>query len=282
MCEDWSTVSIFQALERHSAKHGVPSQLFIDSGSQLLKIKDMSFNVIDLTKMLQSRLSCTVVTATPKSHENQGRVERKIGQIKDLLDRMNGAKFLLSFLGWETVLARIANHLNNLPICRPSGKTVQNPEFDLLTPNRLLIGRNNVRALSGPLIIDSTPSSVLQRICEVEQSFFALLIKTAHLYIPKSKWFSSDAVFINDIVLFFIEEPKFQRSSPWHYARVKGINGKRLTLEYTIGNSKSKKLIERSKRQVIRIANENELDFNSRSHFQDVLKLNGITIDCSV
>ena len=173
MCEDWSTVSVLQAIERHSSRYGIPSFLYVDSGSQLLKLKEVHFSIRDLGSKLQSKLCCTLVTAPPKSHSHQGKVERKIGLIKDILDKINEPKFLLSFLGWETILARIANHLNNLPICKASSRSTTVPDYNILTPNRLLLGRNNSRALTGPLVLESSPSTALERLCQVEECFFS-------------------------------------------------------------------------------------------------------------
>ena len=63
------------------------------------------------------------------------------------------------------------------------------------------------------------------------------------------------------------------RSMVWHYAKVVKIKGLRLTLEYTSQGSNAKKLIERSKRQVVRIAHENELNFNTKAHYEKMLDL---------
>jgi hypothetical protein len=49
-------------------------------------------------------------------------------------------------------------------------------------------------------------------------------------------------------------------------ARVIEVKGLRLTLEYCVGASTSFKKIERSKRSVVRIASEEELDFNTKQH----------------
>jgi hypothetical protein len=72
-----------------------------------------------------------------------------------------------------------------------------------------------------------------------------------------------------DVVLFFVE-PEL-KSARWHYALVKEVKGRRLILEYTNPPSDSKKLIERSKRDVVRVAHEDELDFNTMSHVQRLM-----------
>ena len=70
-----------------------------------------------------------------------GKVERKIRQIKESMARsLDGYK--LSTIGWETLGADIANCINDLSIGVVNAKAdIDN--LDLLTPNRLMLGRNN-------------------------------------------------------------------------------------------------------------------------------------------
>ena len=56
----------------------------------------------------------------------------------------------------------------------------------------------------------------------------------AYLLIPKSKWFTSDEVNIEDKALFFIDENLIKtRNQVWKYGLVTAISGQRITLEYT-------------------------------------------------
>jgi len=114
-------------------------------------------------------MKCNIIVSAAKSHSSQGRVERKIGLIKDLLSKLGKESFLMSFLNWETAFAQISNHLNNLPVCRASGRSVYAPEFTVLTPNRLLLGRNNQRGLSGPMFLDASPSNIIERINQAQK-----------------------------------------------------------------------------------------------------------------
>ena len=269
MLEDWSTASILQALERHGSRYGFPSQIHVDAGSQLKKLSSLSYSIIDLSSSLHSRFQCDLVVAPPKSHSSQGRVERRIGLLRDMLDKLGASGFLMSFLNWETLFHRIANDINNLPISRSAATGCTRPEWTIITPNRLLLGRNNKRSLSGPLILDSSPSAVLDRLKSAQEAWYGLFLKQAHLFVPRSKWFTSDDVAVGDIVLFFLESQL--KSTRWHYALVKEVRGHRLILEYTLSPSDTKKLIERSKRDVVRIACEDELDFNTNAHAERVM-----------
>ena len=265
ICEDWSTASLIQALERHSSRYGCPVILWVDSGSQMVKLKEVEYDLRNLKDQVRRENSIELSVAPPKSHSHQGLVERKICHVRDILEKLGKSKPLLSFIGWETLLAKISNIINSLPICRPSARSVQIKELDLITPNRLLLGFNSNRTLVSPMIIDLMPSACLSRAVKLQESFYELLLKRTHLFIPKSKWLKSDVVSIGDIVLFFIDDSSFKaRNIVWHYARILNINNSRLTLEY------SGKTIERSKRQVVRVCSEEELIFNTESHYKEL------------
>jgi len=270
MLEDWSTQSVVQALERHSCRYGFPTQLFVDSGSQLKKLASVEVPAVDLSTLLHSKFFCELIVAPPKSHSSQGRVERRIGIIKTTLSKLSESGFLLSFLGWETLFSRIANDLNNLPMARASSTGLSRPEWNVLTPNRLLLGRNNKRSLTGPLVIDSTPSHILDRISTAQEEWYRIFVKQLHLFVPSPKWFTSDQIKDGDIVLFFMDVHFKSANTKWHYGWVIAVADLTLTIEYTVPPSDTKKSIQRSKRDVVRIAHESELDFNTEVHAQRV------------
>ena len=270
--EDWSTESVVSALTRLGTRYGMPSIVYVDSGSQLKALKNVTFDIQDLSHTLKCKVSCQVIVAPPKSHVGQGRIERRIGILREMLLRLGEPKFLMSFIAWETLFSSISNYLNDLPIARSSERSVTRPEYSILTANRLLVGRNNNRALTGPMHIDLRPSSIYRRAIDAQETFFMLLHKHLYSLVPKSKWFSSDHIQLDDIVVFFFDDsPLKVRSRPWHFGRVIAIDGSRLTLEYTIGMSNVKKCIERSKRDCCRIAAEDELIFNTHDHLNKVL-----------
>ena len=131
--------------------------------------------------------------------------------------------------------------------------------------------------LTGPFVLNASPTALLERAKKIEECCFELLRKRVHLLIPRSKWFTSDSIFVNDICLFFLDDCSFKsRCVSWHYGRVTAISGIRLTIEYTSGSG-TKKLLERSKRQVVRIASEDELNFNTKSHFDSISKPSGFS-----
>ena len=97
-------------------------------------------------------------------HNYHGQVERSIREIKKLFTTVyRGIK--LDILGFETAFAWTSNELNNLPMCLGSRyKNMDN--LDLITPNRLIQGRANKRAMSGPCSIEN-PTKMLEKMDDV-------------------------------------------------------------------------------------------------------------------
>ena len=76
----------------------------------------------------------------------------------------------LSILGYETAFSFISSELNNFPLGVGTGfKGYSN--LDLITPNRLLIGRNNRRAPRG-YITFPTPGKILEQHEEIRQAWW--------------------------------------------------------------------------------------------------------------
>ena len=45
LLEGLQTQDVVQALERHSSRHGIPSEVFVDNGSQLMALKEVEFSI---------------------------------------------------------------------------------------------------------------------------------------------------------------------------------------------------------------------------------------------
>ena len=70
-------------------------------------------------------------------------VERRIRHIRESLDK-SCQNERLCILQWETTSSEIANAKNDLPLALFIASDYEN--MDLLTPNRLKLGRNNERS----------------------------------------------------------------------------------------------------------------------------------------
>ena len=98
----------------------------------------------------------------------------------------------LSVLQWETLIQQIYNSINNVPIGL-GNKTECLDSLDILTPNRLILGRNNSRNPTAPL----QRSNDFRRIIENNNNIFSMWFKEWLVsYVPtlveKPKWFTTE------------------------------------------------------------------------------------------
>ena len=123
-----------------------------------------------------------------------GKVETKIQQVKKSMN-VNMSKNLLSILQWETLGQEIANGVNNLPL--GLGNIVK--DLDILTPNRLLLGRNNDRCPLRPL---KTVENI--KLLNIYATWFkSWLISYVPTLLDRPKCFKSDEnIEVGDVVLF--------------------------------------------------------------------------------
>ena len=143
--DDYSTSSFLQAFTRFSCDVGYPKILLPDAGSQLIKGCDsMRLSFTDIQYRLHKDVAVDFNVCPVGAHNMHGKVERKIQEIKSSLERTLKTN-RLSVLQWETITSSIANSINNLPLALHNVKS-DFEVMDLITPNRLLMGRNNDRS----------------------------------------------------------------------------------------------------------------------------------------
>ena len=84
-------------------------------------------------------------------HNYNSKVERRVRHIKESLDK-SCQNERLSIFQWETVSSEVTNAVNDLPLAL--GNIVSdNKNMDLLTPNKLMLGRNNERSPVSPISV---------------------------------------------------------------------------------------------------------------------------------
>ena len=150
--ENYNTDSFVLAFIRFSCRFGYPKVLLPDEGSQLVKgCQDMVISFSDLKHKLSVEYGVEYRTCPVGAHNVNGRVERKIQEIKRSLKKCI-EKNHLSILQWETLGQQICNSINNVPI-GVGNKSEMLENLDILTPNRLILGRNNSRCPTAPLIL---------------------------------------------------------------------------------------------------------------------------------
>jgi hypothetical protein len=204
------------ALERHSSKYGVPAQLFVDSGTQLEKLQDTSFSFRSLEGWSASGMTFSVTVATPKAHEQQGRVEAKIKILKNMLQTFSDTcEQTNTVLGWETVFARISDHVDNLPIARGSSTAAYDLGWEVITPNRLKMGRNNFRQLEGDIQLSGAPQTMLECNRMLTEKWYEIFVERIPLLIPKPEKPLGTELKTGDVVLFLFQDPGSPRMWVW-------------------------------------------------------------------
>ena len=123
-----------------------------DEGSQLIKgCHNMIISFSDIQNKISTEYGIDFKTCPVGAHYVQGKVERKIQEIQCSLVK-TVCKDRLSVIQWETLAQQISNNINNMPIGLGS-KTELLENLDILTPNRLILGHNNDRNPTVPLVI---------------------------------------------------------------------------------------------------------------------------------
>ena len=264
----YSTGHFIQAYTRHAARYGHPLKLFIDGGGQLMKAcKELEFSWTDLTNTLNSRFGVGVqhVVVNVAEHSAHGVVERSIREIKRLYNVLyKGLK--LDLFGYETAFSFVANELNSLPLCL--GSKYENLDHtDLITPSRLMLGRNNKRAPAGyPRI--SSKSRQVEQLDKVQRAWWqAWKEERMEDYIPAPrKWHTNTRPpAIGDIVVF-IKDENVLGDSLWRLGRIcklipSAADGivRSVVIEYRNATEKTFRETKRSIRKVAILYREGDL-----------------------
>ena len=255
VCEDYSAISFVLAFIRFSCKVGFPRKLLIDPGSQLIKgCEEMIISFTNVANVLQE-YGVSYETSPVGAHFMHGKVERKIRHIKESFSKhFHNEK--LSSIEWETFGDKIANCINNLPIAL--GNVSRGLEdIDLVTPNRLLLARNNDRCPACPLKMSGDFQEMIDHNNQVQEVWFKSWLKS---YVPSlmfhPKWFNTDKdPKIGDVVLFLKSEREFDRQ--YQYGIISDVKKSRdgrirtLEVEYQNSSEKVKRSTTRATRDIV-------------------------------
>jgi len=181
------------------------------------------------------------------------------------------------------MFSKVASAIDDIPISKGNSSNVSDIGFEVLTPNRLKLGRNNFRSLHGSIDLSgkNLPSALLSRNRKLTSAFMQTMIDRAHHFQHKpNKWLKSDPPpKVDDVVLFvFTDGGKGQDSSKsWKVGRIISVSGGRTRIMYP---SKSKpgqiptlKIVERSFREVSILFSEEDLYINSKSYHDQLCQI---------
>ena len=262
--EDYSTTAFIQAFVRFSCQFGYPKLMMSDEGSQIKKsFETVKLNYVNLKQQLKNEFGVNYQLCPVGGHNMNGRVERKIREIKSSIQHI--VKSRISIIQWETIVAEIANTINNLPLAL--GNLVSDFEsMDLLTPNRLLMGRNNERCPVGNMIVTSDPRRIFKANETIFNSWFEtwLLVHVPKLMI-QPKWFKSDEdLKKGDVVIFLKSESSLV--SNYQYGMIETVQLskdnkiRKVHIRYRNHNEKVDRFTYRAVREIVIIHHVDEID----------------------
>ena len=263
--DDYSSSSFIQSFIRFSCEVGYPKMLLPDEGSQLVKgCETMKLNFQDIKNRLYREVNVEFQVCPVGGHNMHGKVERKIKEVKISLEKSIQNE-RLSILQWETLVAEIGNTINDLPLAL--GNVVSDFEnMDLITPNRLRLGRNNDRSPVGPMMVTNSP----ERFINLNQQIFNVWFESWMIsHVPKlmyqPKWFNSERdVKVGDVVLFLKQEGSL--CGTYQYGIISTINRgtdgniRKVNVRYRNHNENIDRETSRAVRQLIMIHPIDELN----------------------
>lgn len=266
----YNTEAFIKAYNRFASRYGHPNKIFIDEGSQLVKAaKDMEVSIVDITKDLEVKYQVGVEyeTSPVGGHNWTGMVERSIKEVKRLFNNtFRGLK--LDVIGYETAFAWVANELNNLPIGLGS-RYRDLDHMDLLTPSRLLHGRNNRRGLGGCVLVKSADKAMVQLEDVYEAWWETWRTERMQDFIPQpSKWRQTSTLpKQGDIVIFPRTEPgALLGEMPWRIGRVQVAEAgsddltRAVIIEYRNPGETTMRTTRRAVRRVAVVHREEDLE----------------------
>lgn len=241
-----------------------PKWLLPDEGSQLVKAcKEMVISFTTIKNKLMVEYGVEFETCPVGAHYVHGKVERKIQEIKKSIHKTLDNR-RLSVMQWETLGLEIANSINNMPI-GVGNKSANLENLDILTPNRLILGRNNDRCPSIPLELAQDYKRIVTTNNDIFNAWFnAWLVSYVPLLMERPKWYESDReVCVGDVILFLKDAQSFDLQ--YQYGKVvkvkRGTDNKVRTVEVEYQNhtEKTKRTTTRGVRDIVIIHQVDEL-----------------------
>ena len=158
---DYSTQSLTQSFITFSCEFGYSELMLLDEGSQLVKgCKTMQLCFKDIKGNLHKDMMVESDICSIRRNIFDGKVERKIRQIK---------------------VAEISNAINDLPLAM--GNLVSDFEnMDLITPNRLRLGRSNDRSPVSPMKVTRNYQKMLEENKKIYNIWFEAWLAS---HVPK-------------------------------------------------------------------------------------------------
>ena len=281
--EGIETQDVVAALERHSCRYGVPGFVYVDNGTQLKALQHARFHIRDLESQVQDDFGIKIIVSNAKAHSERGRVERRIRVLRETMEKLGvDTTVPMTALQWDTLFSRISNSIDNLPIARGDTSNGTSLGYEIITPNRLKLGRNNYRSLEGngfDLEMSSNFTQILDRNRSIYQQWYQFFIHNVHLLnLRPNKWLKSSRLpLINDLVVFVYNDSNHAKEPiNWKLGKIVKIVGNKVSVSYSVRTTGIEQTLERSLRDISIIYSVGEFLINTQDHFDECTKLYGV------
>jgi len=281
--EGIETQDVVAALERHSCRYGVPGFVYVDNGTQLKALQHARFHIRDLESQVQDDFGIKIIVSNAKAHSERGRVERRIRVLRETMEKLGvDTTVPMTALQWDTLFSRISNSIDNLPIARGDTSNGTSLGYEIITPNRLKLGRNNYRSLEGngfDLEMSSNFTQILDRNRSIYQQWYQSFIHNVHLLnLRPNKWLKSSRLpLINDLVVFVYNDSNHGKEPiNWKLGKIVKIVGNKVSVSYSVRTTGIEQTLERSLRDISIIYSVGEFLINTQDHFDECTKLYGV------
>ena len=223
----------------------------------------MTLKFTDLQNRLHKEYGVLFEKCPVGGHYQHGKVERKIRHVRESISKCLSNE-RLSLIQWETLGYQVANSINNHPIAIGS-ETKGLENLDVITPNRLILARNNSRCPVGAVEVTDDPERIINSNAKLFQTWFRCwLISCVPKLMDQPKWFdSSRDSNVGDVVLFLKSDKEFDRQYQYGVIKDRKISrdGKirEIEIEYQNSNESVKRTTRRGVRDVVLVHPVDEL-----------------------
>ena len=253
---------ILDGITRLAAEVGYPKYLMIDQDGPIMKgLRLAKVNMRNLQHKLYSEQGIIFTTCPVGGHNAHGHVERVIKSVQQLLEDGGVKQKRLHATGYQTLLKLVENDYNSLPIGYSYDKSQSNtPLLKIITPNFFKLGRNNDRAMEGPVELPHNGAELVEKVSETYQGIFKLWSET---YVPKliyqPRWHKDDKDLNEGDLVYMQKDPGSALGSKWIIGIVEQIipsrDGKirRVIVKYQNSSEDHHRFTDRSVRNLVKI-----------------------------
>ena len=254
---------VLDGVTRLASDFGFPKYLMIDKDDAIMKaLRESEVSLRDLQQNLYLEHGVIFTTCPVAGHNMHGHVERTIRSIQEILDSCGVKTKRLHATGLQTLLKLTENNYNSLPLGYKYDRSITNsPMLKIITPNFFKMGRNNNRALDGPIRMPGDGGELLQQVNQLYDGIFKLW---ADSYVPKliyqpTKWNKDDKELQVGDLVYFQKEPDKKLASKWIVGVVDQLDRSRdgkirkVVIRYQNSGETQPRLTERAIRSLVKI-----------------------------